>query len=299
MLTINAHAKINLTLDVTGILPDGYHELNTIMQSLELHDTLIISSSVANEIDNGISLSTDSSEISTGRENLVYKAARCLQEYASVSRPVHIHINKRIPVSAGLGGGSADAAAALIALNKFWETNIEWTDLLKLASNIGADVPFCMQGSTALAKGKGEQLEPLNPCPEFGVVLVKPDFGVSTAMVYNYYDKYSNLNTYYTGNVIEALICQDPNQVSSSIGNVLEIVTADMYREIKDIKQELKEAGALNSEMTGSGPTVFGLTGNIQEARGLTTRLRKGNRQVIVTCIGTFYPSLQRIPDKY
>lgn len=278
MITIPAHAKINLTLDVLGKLPDGYHKIRTVMQSLELHDTLEIY-----EGSQGITLSSDSKVIPLGPDNLVYKAARLLQEHSGLERAVHIHIKKRIPVAAGLGGGSANAAAALLGLNRFWELGLSPEELMELGGKIGADVPFCIMGKTALAEGKGEKLTSLPSPPPMGVVLVKPGFGVSTAQVYKLFDRLSSVPGPYTDSMIKALKRGKIEDIVSCLGNALEPVTAGMYSKIRKIKSLLKKAGAMGVEMSGSGPTVFGLTISIDAAREVAHRLEVKDMDIIVT----------------
>lgn len=278
MITEPAHAKINLTLDVLGTLPGGYHEVKSVMQALELHDVLQISRG-----DAGITISGNGKSIPLGPDNLVYRAAALLLEHTGLKRAVHIHIIKRIPVAAGLGGGSADAAAALVGLNRFWELGLPSGELMELGAKIGADVPFFITGKTALATGKGEKLFPLPAPPPMGVVLVKPGFGVSTARVYKLFDRLSHVSGPYTDHMIAALKRGEAGEIASCLGNALEPVTAELHPQIREIKEELKQAGALGVEMSGSGPTVFGLVKDPEEALDLARRLKGGDREVIAT----------------
>lgn len=278
MITLPAHAKVNLTLDVLGTLPGGYHEIKSVMQALELHDVLEISKG-----DEGIKVSSDSEAIPLGPDNLVYKAAVLLIQQAGLEKPVHIKILKRIPVAAGLGGGSSDAAAVLSGLNRFWDLGFTPEQLMKLGARIGADVPFFIKEQTALATGKGENLLALPPPPPMGVVLVKPHFGVSTALVYNLFDDLSYVPGPFTDSMVEAIKRKDITKIASKLGNALEPVTAGLHPEIREIKNELKRAGTMGVEMTGSGPTVFGLAADLKEAREIAGRLKRENRTVIAT----------------
>lgn len=277
-MEVNAYAKINLTLGIEGIRQDGYHQVEMIMQAVELHDSLAFEDAPA-----GISIESDSPEIPPGPENLVYRAASLLQEYTGCGRGVRIKLTKKIPVAAGLAGGSTDAAAALRALNSLWDLNLPEGDLYKLGERLGADVPFCLMGGTALARGKGELLTPVAGAQGLGVVLVKPSFGVSTARVYRMYDLLPPGPQPDTGAMISALGRGDLHAIGSLLHNSLERVTAGLHPEIKQIKQGLREAGAAGALMSGSGPTVFGLFSNIREAGAAALKLNAPGCVTIVT----------------
>lgn len=279
MLSVVARAKINLTLDVIRRLPDGYHEIKSVMVPLALHDTVIISSGT-----NGITLSADSDAVPAGLENLACKAASLLQEYTGIRKPVHIHLKKNIPVAAGLAGGSTDAAAVLTGLNRFWQLGLSTAELFELGSRIGADVPFCLLGKTALASGKGERLLPLPPPPPLGVVLVKPRLGVSTATVYRLFDRLSlPRHGTCTEAMVDALHRGQVSEIACCLGNDLEPVTAGMHTEIRKIKARFLEIGALGAEMSGSGPTVFGITASEKQAREVARLLPAGDMDILVT----------------
>lgn len=284
LIILPAHAKINLTLDILGTLPGGYHELRSVMQALELHDTLEITPAHRG----GIEISCDSAAVPLGPENLVYQAAELLMQETGCSKSVRINIQKRIPLAAGLGGGSADAAAALAGLNQLWSLGLPPAVLVKLGARIGADIPFFIHGKTALVTGMGEKVFPLPPPPPVGVVLVKPDFGVSTALVYRLFDDFSPAPAPgRSDRMIKAIEKADINDISfdlgNNLGNDLEPVVASLHPEIRDIKGELKKAGATGAEMSGSGPTVFALTENIEKAVDLARAISKNNRVVIAT----------------
>lgn len=281
-MEVAAHAKINLSLDIKGRRADGYHELETIMQEVSLHDRLVFYPAP----DETLILKCDHPEVPAGPENLVYRAALLLREKTGCRRGVCIVLKKHIPVAAGLGGGSADAAGALTGLNRFFALGLSVTELLPLAAKLGADVPFCLLGGTALGRGKGEQLIPLPPLPAMGVVLVKPPFGVSTARVYAAYDEQPAGFSPDTAALLAAIKRRDLPGVAEHLGNVLEPVTASMYPVVRDIRRALLRAGAMNAVMSGSGPTVFGLCPDEREARRVAARLEGVNGEMLVGRLG-------------
>ncbi|OAT82945.1 4-(cytidine 5'-diphospho)-2-C-methyl-D-erythritol kinase [Desulfotomaculum copahuensis] len=288
MLELAAHAKINLSLDIKGRRADGYHELETVMQSIALHDRLVFSAAA----DGAISLECDSGEVPAGPENLVYRAALLLRENTRCRRGVRISLAKRIPVAAGLGGGSADAAAALAGLNRFWNLGLPPAVLCSLAAVLGADVPFCLRGGTALARGKGELLTPLPALPAMGVVLAKPPFGVSTARVYAAYDQRPAGPGPDTAAMLAAIEQRDPAAVARCLGNVLEPVTASLHPVINDIRRALLRAGAMNALMSGSGPAVFGLCRDEREAGRVAARLTDVPGKILVTRLAGNCPAM-------
>ena len=278
-MMVKARAKINLALDVFEKRPDGYHEVEMVMQSIELHDCLEFT-----PVPEGITLLVENGDVPAGEDNLVYRAAKSISTYAGVRSGVEIRLKKAIPVAAGLGGGSADAAATLAGLNKIWELGLTLRELMMLGEQLGSDVPFCLMEGTALARGRGEKLERLPPCPPLGLVLVKPPFGVSTASVYRAYVPGKLEKTPHCRNMVEAIENRDPGAIARSLYNALEPVTFAMHPEVAEIKERLLEAGALGALMSGSGPTVFGMSRNLQDARTVAGRYQKiGNEQVLVS----------------
>lgn len=257
-LTIHAHAKINLALDVLNRRPDGYHTVRMIMQSLTLCDTLFLQKTA----EPGIVLSARNPElfpdVTWDENNLIYKAAKLFIDTCSIKSGVHITIEKQIPSAAGLAGGSSDAAAALKGMNQLFETNLSIEELQKLGVQLGADVPYCIQLGTALSEGIGEQLTALPAAPALYCVLVKPEAAVSTKYVYqnlkldkaNHPDIDAALDAISTGNV---------NKLCANLNNILEPVARTLCPEVEDIELKLTELGALGTCMSGSGPTVFGL----------------------------------------
>jgi len=282
-IKVYARAKINLTLDVLGKRPDGYHQVETVMQSIELSDCLEFAPR-----EEGVSLTVAGGEVSSGADNLVYRAALLMRARAGGTRGISIKLNKNIPVAAGLGGGSADAAATLSALNDIWGIRLPLGELLLLGEKLGSDVPFCLLGGTALAGGRGERLESLSPCPRMGLVLVKPPFGVSTASVYHAYDSFPAVKRPETAAMIKAVKDKNIDGIIQNLANVLETATISMHPEIAAIKNRLLEAGALGVLMSGSGPTVFGVAACLEEARAVAARYENRGERVLAT--ETFNP---------
>jgi 4-diphosphocytidyl-2-C-methyl-D-erythritol kinase len=236
----------------------------------------------------GISLAVEGGGVPPVEENLVYRAAELIRSYGKIKAGAHIRLIKAIPVAAGLGGGSADAAATLAALNKMWEMGLSLSELMLLGGQLGADVPFCLLGGTALARGKGEKLEQLLPCPRLGLVLVKPPFGVSTAAVYRAFVPGAAVKRPDNRAMVKAVAEGKVSAIVENLCNVLEPVTAKMHPEIASIKEKLGEAGVLGALMSGSGPTVFGLAESLEAARTVAARYMGPGGQVLVT--ETFNP---------
>lgn len=270
-IVLNANAKINLSLDVLGKRQDGYHEVRMIMQAISLHD--IVSIEV---IDSGIEVSCNRNWVPTGEKNIAYKAAILMLEKYSVKKGLRIGINKNIPVAAGLAGGSTDAAAVLTGINNLFNLGINDNELMLLGKQIGADVPFCLKGGTALSEGIGEKLTYLHPFKDVSIVLVKPRVSVSTAWVYSNLEIDKITSRPDTDFLIKAIEFGDINKLAQNMKNVLEDVTINKYCAIKEIKELLVENGALGSMMSGSGPTVFGIFENIECAKKAFGNLRDG-----------------------
>ncbi|MDD4168994.1 MAG: 4-(cytidine 5'-diphospho)-2-C-methyl-D-erythritol kinase [Desulfotomaculaceae bacterium] len=273
-----ARAKINLSLGILGKRPDGFHQVEMVMQSIALYDQLEFTSQPES-----ISLTVPGGEVSACSDNLVCRAADLLRSHAGIKCGARIKLIKNIPVEAGLGGGSADAAVTLIMLNRIWGTGIPLPELMLLGEKLGSDVPFCLLGGTALARGRGELLKALPPCPRLGLVLVKPPFGVSTATVYRAYNPKLVLKKPVTEAMIEAIKKNDVDGIAMNLCNVLEPITAMMYPEIADIKERLLEAGALGAIMSGSGPTVLGIAPSLEAARKIAGRYNNCGERVLIT----------------
>jgi 4-diphosphocytidyl-2-C-methyl-D-erythritol kinase len=248
-----AHAKINLTLDVVGERPDGYHELRTVFQSLQLCDTLTFSHNHSSQI----TLACNIPGLPVHAENLVWQAASLLKDACGITQGVHIILDKKIPVAAGLGGGSSDAAAALRGLVRFWELPTEPALLYSLAAKLGSDVPFCIGGGTALGSGRGEILVKLPPCPHFYVVLANPGFPVSTAHVFQELKQREPKPKLDVDGLVLAVRQADADGIMNRLGNVLESSTFSLYPAVEELKEKMLQAGP--ALMCGSGATVFAL----------------------------------------
>lgn len=249
-----AYAKINLGLDVVRRLENGYHEVRMIMQTVGIADVLTFQKRPA-----GISVSTDNGELPTDENNLIYKAAKLMFEKHGIKEGVHIHLEKHIPIAAGMAGGSTDAAATFIGINELFQLGDSEEDLRELGVKVGADVPYCIMGGTALAEGIGEVLTRLPAPPKAYLVVAKPDINVSTKFVYEHIDNEGVEHHPDIDGMIEALEKQDLPGIVNRLENVLEAVTVKAHPVITEIKQVLNENGAMGSLMSGSGPTVFGI----------------------------------------
>ncbi|MEH7108278.1 MULTISPECIES: 4-(cytidine 5'-diphospho)-2-C-methyl-D-erythritol kinase [Bacillaceae] len=253
-LLVKAPAKINLALDVLHKRPDGFHEVEMIMTTIDLADRIELTLLDQDKIH----ILSHNRYVPDDQRNLAYQAAQLLKTRFNVKQGVEIAIEKTIPVAAGLAGGSSDAAATLRGLNKLWNLGLTLDELAELGSEIGSDVAFCVYGGTALAKGRGEKITELPAPPTCWVILAKPFIGVSTAEVYRRLD----VNGVMHPNIpemIEAIKVNDYQRVSKNVGNVLEEVTLHLHPEVAQIKEQMKRFGADAVLMSGSGPTVFGL----------------------------------------
>ncbi|MBQ9698586.1 MAG: 4-(cytidine 5'-diphospho)-2-C-methyl-D-erythritol kinase [Acidaminococcaceae bacterium] len=252
-LTETGYAKINLGLDVLGLRPDKYHEVAMVMQTVSLADTVTITESPE------LRVTVDIPDLEGGPSNLAYKAAVLMAEYAHRKPKVHIHIDKKIFLAAGLAGGSTDAAAVLRGLNRFWELKLPTDKLERLGAKLGSDVPFCVAGGTSLATGRGEILKALPDLSGLHLVLAKPPLEISTPWAYREFDKQKNVVHPDIDGMVQAVEAGDVDGVLRRCGNVLEPVTAGAHPEIRDIQRQMLENGAEPVLMSGSGPTVFGI----------------------------------------
>ena len=254
-IRINAMAKINLGLDVLRRRENGYHDVKMIMQTVNIYDTLEFVKTEAP----GIVVKVDAMELPTDENNLIYKAAKLLFEQCAVTKGVIITLTKRIPIAAGMAGGSTDAAAALVGINQLFDLQLSIQELKEIGVKIGADVPYCIEGGTALSEGIGEILTKLPDAPDCFVVVAKPEISVSTKYVYE--NLHANELKYHPDidGMVEAIRNGDLDGVCTRMENVLETVTEKKYPVISELKALLKNAGAENSLMSGSGPTVFAI----------------------------------------
>lgn len=281
-ITMNAYAKINLGLDVLRKRPDGYHDVCMIMQSLDLHDTITIDKTDTGEI----TLQTNLSFLPIDKNNLIYKAAALFLETIHEKCGLSIKLEKRIPVAAGLAGGSSDAAATLKGLNELFDADMSQEELMKLGVQIGADVPYCIMLGTALSEGIGEVLTTLSPMPDCHILLVKPDISVSTKYVYENLKLSDHINHPDIPKMQVALDKGDLNTLTKSMDNILQTVTVKEYPIISEIKSKMSELGASVSLMSGSGPTVFGVYKNhdlAQNAYQYFLKHKNYGKQVFLT----------------
>lgn len=252
-IVMESYGKINLGLDVLYKREDNYHEINTIMQQISLSDTLIM-----REIKEGIELDCNNKELPLDSTNLVYHAWKKIQEKTGINRGIQINIHKRIPIAAGLAGGSSNAAAVLKGLNELWNVGLSEKELREIGVEIGADVPYCIMGGTALAEGIGEKLTKLRPFRGKNLLLINPGIGVSTAEVYNSL-RVGKQPRMDIKRIISSIEKDDIKSVAESITNIMEEVVIERNPIISEIKKDMLKYGALGSLMSGSGPTVFGL----------------------------------------
>ena len=282
-ISVKALAKINLGLDVVRKREDGYHEVRMVMQTIHLFDRLEISKNPSGEI----TMETNLSFLPTNENNLVYKAAKLLQDEFEIKDGVHVWLHKHIPVAAGMAGGSTDAAAVLYGMNRIFDLGLTREELMERGVKIGADVPYCIMRGTALAEGIGEKLTRIRQVPECYVLVGKPAINVSTKVAYESL-KLDEIQVHPDiDGIIDGLYDQDITKVASRMGNVLEKVTIEEYPVIEQIKNVMKEQGALNAMMSGSGPTVFGLYETKEKARKAAAKIREKQlaKQVYVTGI--------------
>ncbi|MDS1030294.1 4-(cytidine 5'-diphospho)-2-C-methyl-D-erythritol kinase [Bacillota bacterium LX-D] len=276
-LTINAYAKINLTLDVFRLRPDGFHEVQMVMQSISLKDRLSFAPAST------LTLTATDPQLVNDQTNLVMKSAELLMSKTGVKKGAAIKIEKNIPLAAGLAGGSSDAAAALLGLNILWDLGLTIGDLITIGAELGSDVPFCLIGGTILAQGRGEILRFLPKIPKLWLVLVKPDFGVSTKEVYQRWDELGEKLPEQSFQALEAIYTGDRNRVVAALSNHLELITGKLYPEVLKIKQKLYDLGAKKAIMSGSGPTVYAVVDDETMAQRMALLLKNDYSQVYVT----------------
>ena len=280
-MRLQAFAKINLGLDVLGKREDGYHEVRMIMQTIRMYDQLDMRKSV----EPGIHLTTNKKYIPVDENNLVWRAAKLMMDTCGIMEGVSIHLHKVIPVAAGMAGGSSDAAATLVGMNRLFHCGLSKEKLMELGVQIGADVPYCVLRGTALAEGIGEKLTVLPPMPDCWILIGKPGISVSTKYVYTTLD----LNTDTVHPDIDGMkkALEDGNLygITVRMGNVLQDVTIPAYPEVERIKEQMKALGAVNAMMSGSGPTVFGIFDNEEKAQKACQKLRESGscQQVFLT----------------
>lgn len=280
-MELRALGKINLGLDVLGRRENGYHDVRMVMQTVYLYDLITLKK----KEEPGIELTTNLSFLPVNENNLAYRAAKLLMDEFGLPGGLLIRLEKHIPVAAGMAGGSSNAAAVLYGMNRLFSLGLTEKELMERGVTLGADVPYCILRGTVLAEGIGEILTPLPPMPRCQILLAKPPVNVSTRMVYEKLDACQIVNHPDIDGLIRGLQDQDLGKVASSMGNVLEEVTIGEYPVIDEIKRTMRESGALNAMMSGSGPTVFGIYADRAKARAAAARIREQKlaKQVYVT----------------
>lgn len=270
-VTLKALAKINLGLDVLGKRDNGYHDVRMVMQTIYLYDNVTLTKME----EPGIKVETNLSYLPVDENNIAYKAAKLLIDEFGIQEGVSIKLDKHIPVAAGMAGGSSNAAAVLVGMNRLWGLGLSQEELMERGVSLGADVPYCVMRGTALAEGIGEELSPLPPLPKCCILIAKPAISVSTKWVYETLDSRECVEHPDIDGVLYGLENQDIKKIATSMGNVLESVTIEKYPIIEKIKDAMKEAGALNAMMSGSGPTVFGIFEDRKVAKEAQQTLKK------------------------
>ncbi len=280
MVKVLSPAKINFTLDITGKLPNGYHTVDMVMQAVSLFDTV----TVEKTNNNAISLTCNKSYVPCNSSNTAYKAVELFAQHCGIECWVNVHIEKQIPVQAGLAGGSTDGAAVLVALNKLYNTNLSKDCLAQLGEKIGADVPFCLYGGTMLATGIGTNLTRIETnltLDQYYILLCKPNINVSTPKAYQEADSRPFSKTVHSTAVIEALVKNNPVQFLQGLYNDFDSLLN--LQKVQHIKQVMQNSGAKNAVMSGSGPTVYGIYTNLQQAQNTAKALKKEFTDVFIT----------------
>jgi len=284
-VSVYANAKINLALDVVGKRTDGYHDLRTIMQTVTLRDRLVIRKLYTNQI----KLNSNIRWLPQDSRNLAFRAAKILLDNYKSDFGVLIEIDKQIPISAGLGGGSANAAATLFGIKRLFDLPVTMDELMKIGLSLGADVPFCLLKGTALGEGVGEVLTPLSPCPDVHIVIAKPPISISTAEVFRQYDNESITVRPNIDKMMKDIEDGDIKAVGTGLANVLESVTAKEFVVIERLKRIMRLNDSIGAMMSGSGPSVFGLFETKISAQKAITQIRQelSIREVFLTNIFT------------
>ncbi|MDN5697044.1 MAG: 4-(cytidine 5'-diphospho)-2-C-methyl-D-erythritol kinase [Rubrobacter sp.] len=256
-LRLRAYAKVNYALEVGRVRPDGYHDIRSVMQSVSLFDEVEIERGASDDLE--LIVEPEGAETGDPRQNTVRRAWEALRDLGGRSLPVKVRLKKRIPSGSGLGGASADAAAMLVGLDELFSLGLGASGAREIGARIGADVPFCVSGGTALAEGVGEELRPLPSPPDHRLVISRPEHGASTAAIYGGYDKLPKLDEFYVELVAGALKAGDLPELARTAGNALAPVTKSLVPEVEEYERRLRDAGALGAAMSGSGTAVFGI----------------------------------------
>ncbi len=270
-LKLKSLAKINLGLDVLGRRENGYHDVRMVMQTIYLYDNVTLQKKETP----GIDLKTNLFYLPVDEKNIAYKAAKMLMDEFQIEGGISITLDKHIPVAAGMAGGSSNAATVLVGMNRLFHLGLTEEELMERGVKLGADVPYCVMRGTALAEGIGEELTQLPPLPKCYVLIAKPAISVSTKVVYEKLDAHEIEDHPDIDGILEGLEAEDIEKIAVSMGNVLERVTIEDYPIIEEIKETMKEEGALNAMMSGSGPTVFGIFNDRKLGRQAQRRIRQ------------------------
>ncbi|MDH8679222.1 4-(cytidine 5'-diphospho)-2-C-methyl-D-erythritol kinase [Fusibacter bizertensis] len=270
-IKLKARAKINLTLDVLSRRENGYHDVEMLMQQINLYDNVTVTKNSTGEIN----LTCSDPFLPVDEKNIAYQAVKIMKELYQLEEGFDLHIDKQIPVAAGLAGGSTDAAAVIMAINQLCKLDLPVERLQEIGFKLGADVPFCFLEGCALAKGLGEILKPIRGFEHAWMVLVKPSFGVSTKDVYGGLDLDAIKHRPETSKMIKALEEQNKHVILSGLCNVLETVTLNLYPKVSEIKEKLNSYGAEGVLMSGSGPSVFGFFSSYERAKKAHKKLKK------------------------
>lgn len=279
MITLQAYAKINLSLDVVGRLENGYHLVRMIMQTIGICDELSFE-----RTDGEIRITANDGDLPLGEDNLIYRAAVMIRDRFHTGG-VSVHLEKRIPVAAGMAGGSTDAACTLKAMNQLYDLRLSGEELRELGVKLGADVPYCIMGGTALSEGIGEVLTPIAPMPDCFLLVAKPEINVSTKYVYEQLDSHEIPVHPDVDGMRRAIEEKNVRDMARLLGNVLQTVTVERYSIVEELKQVMLEQGALGSLMSGSGPSTFGIFDDEVKAQAAAERIKALGlaKQVFVT----------------
>ena len=300
-ILVRAYAKVNFYLDVIRKRSDGYHDIETIFQSISLHDTLELSPNPT-----GVEVITAHPDLPAQEENLVYKAAALLRKDTEIQCGARIALEKNIPIGAGLAGGSADAAAALAGLNLLWETGCDEETMMRVAAQTGSDVPFCLVGGTAAGSGRGEKLLKLPSVGERWLVIVTPPFSVSTAQVYSslrlplsgrgHSSAEGGCEEEFTEPFRRVIDLVRAGDIEDVLHNVMERVVLKRHPELNQLKTEMVRAGCSSTLMSGSGPTVFGLVRSRDDGVGVVEEIKRTRPDHFVTLACTVDAGWESLP---
>lgn len=275
-IVAKSYGKINLSLDILYKRDDNYHEIKSVMQSIDLHDRLIF-----REQESGITIDSNNPDVPLDSQNLVYKAWQALKPFSEEEKGINIYIEKNIPIAAGLAGGSSNSAITLQVLNKLWKLNLSQGELREIGSKIGADIPFCIMEGTALAEGIGDKLTPLKPFVDKDILICNPGIQVPTSYAYSLVD--TEEERFDLRDMLSAIERDDIAEVGKALKNKMEKPIIDKYPIIQRIKDIMDSSGSLGSLMTGSGPTVFGIFGDRKNMETAYNELLKLTDQVYMT----------------